>query len=190
MLFIAPITVFSLTFVWVALVLHTQVPHHGTQGVQSRLPGRLLGHVMGAERKHFHGPRLGLRMPSEPHVPASEAPIDRPPRGGQAATIVRIRLHHLCPKSRDVPGKPGRPQRYCTVLVRTVTRRTSQYPRPLPRHTLQHREPRKGTPPHPSRVPKSPVNALTPAPSPTTTTTTTSSGRRSRLYHHLKIRVD
>ena len=186
MLLIAPITVFSLTFVWVALVLHTQVPPHGTHGVQSRLPGRLPGHVMGTERKHFHGPRLGLRMPSEPHVPASEAPVDRPPRGRQAATIVRIRLHHLCPKSRDVPGKPERPQRYCTVLVRTVTRRPSQYPRPLPRYPLQHREPRKGTTPHPGRVPKSPVNALTPAPS----ITTASSGRRSRLYHPLRIRVN
>ena len=120
---------------------------------------------------------------SEPHVPASKAPVDRPPLGRQAATIVRIRLHHLCPKSRDVPGKPKRPQRYCTVLVRTVTRRPSQYPRPLPRYPLQHREPRKGTPPHPSRVPKSPVNALTPPPPPT------SSDRRARLYHRLKIRL-
>ena len=173
MLFIAPITVFSLTFSWVAILLHTQVPDHGTQGLQPRLPRRILGPVVGAARKHLHGPGLGLRMPPEPHVRASEAPVDRPPRGGQAATIVRIRLHHLCPKSRDVPAKPGRPQRYCTVLVRTVTRRTSQYPRPLPRHTPQHRGPRKGTTPHPSRVLKSPVNALTPAPS----TTTASSDR-------------
>ena len=102
-----------------------------------------------------------------------ERQFDRPPRGGQEATIVRIRLHHLCPKSRDVPTKPGRPQRYCTVLVRTVTRRASQYPRPLPRYPPQYRGPRKGTTPHPSRVPKSPVNALTPAPS----TTTASSDR-------------
>ena len=41
-------------------------------------------------------------MPPEPHVRTSEASIDRPPREGQEATIVRIRLHYLCPKSRDV----------------------------------------------------------------------------------------
>ena len=125
MLFVTPVTVFSLVFFWVAILLHTQVPDHGTQGLQPRLPRRILGRVVGAARKHLHGPGLGLRMPPEPHVRTSEASVDRPPRGGQEATIVRIRLHHLCPKSRDVPAKPGRPQRYCTVLVRTVTLRTS-----------------------------------------------------------------
>ena len=178
--------VFSIVFTWNVILLHTQVPDHGTQGLQPRLPRRVLGRVVGAARKPVHGPGLGLRMPPEPHVRTSEASVDRPPRGGQAATIVRIRLHHLCPKSRDVPGKPERPQRYCTVLVRTVTRRTSQYPRPLPRYPPQHRGSRKGTTPHPGRVPKSPVNALTPAPS----ITTASSGRRSRLYHPLRIRVN
>ena len=95
-----------------------------------------------------------------------EASVDRPPRGRQEATIVRVHIHHLCPKSRDVPAKPGRPKRHCTVLVRTVTRRTSQYPCPLPRHTPQHRATRKGTTPHPGRVPQPPVNSLTPAPPP------------------------
>ena len=173
MLFVVPVTVFSLAFFWVAILIHTQVPDHGTQGLQPRLPRRIFRRVVGAARKHLHGPGLGLRMPPESYVQTSGASVDRPPRGRQEATIVRIRLHHLCPKSRDVPAKPGRPQRYCTVLVRTVTRRTSQYPRPLPRYPPQHRGPRRGTTPHPGRVPKSPVNALSPPPS----TTTASSDR-------------
>ena len=166
MLLVTPVAVFSLAFFWVAILLHTQVPDHGTQGLQPRLPRRVLRRVVGAARKYQHGLGLGLRMPPEPHVRTSEASVDRPPRGRQEATIVRVHIHHLCPKSRDVPAKPGRPKRHCTVLVRMVTRRTSQYPRPLPRHTPQHRATRKGTTPHPGRVPQPPVNSLTPAPPP------------------------
>ena len=166
MLLVAPVTVFSLAFFWVAILSNTQVPDHGTQGLQPRLPRRVLRRVVGAARKYQHSLGLGLRMPPEPHVRTSEASVDRPPCGRQEATTVRVHIHNLCPKSRDVPAKPGRPKRHCTVLVRTVTRRTSQYPRALPRHTPQHRATRKGTTPHPGRVPQPPVNSLTPAPPP------------------------
>ena len=84
MLFVAPVTVFSLAFFWVAILIHTQVPDHGTQGLQPRLPRRILGRVVGDERKYQHGPGLGLRMPPEPHVRTSQASVDRPPRGGRS----------------------------------------------------------------------------------------------------------
>ena len=187
MLFIGPVTVFSFAFFWVAILLHTQVSHfhhYGPQGVQQRLPARQVRRIVVPPGKHAHRIRLVVRMQARPVDQESDAPIDRPPRGGEATSAVRIRLYHVRPKSGDIPRKPERPAKHCPVLVRTITLRSSQHPRPFPgrggQPAVARRRAPQGTRAHLRRH-------LTPAPS---TTTTTSSGRRSRLCRHLRIRVN
>ena len=189
MLLIGPISVFSFAFFWVAILLHTQVTHlhhDGPQGIQQRVPARQIRRIVGPPRKHAQRIRVVVRMQARPDGQESDAPVDRPPRGGEAATTVRIRVYHVRPKSGDIPRKPERPTKHRPVLVRTIPIRSSQHPRAFPgcggQPAVARRRAPQGTRPHPRRH-------LTPAPSPTTTTTT-SSGRRSRLYHPLRIRVN
>ena len=180
MLLIGPISVFYFAFFWVAILLHTQVTHlqhDGPQGVQQRLPARQVRRTVGPPGKHAPRIRVIVRMQARPVDQESDAPVDRPPRGGEAATAVRIRVYHVRPK-------PERPTKHRRVLVRTITVRSSQHPSAFPgrggQPAVAGRRAPQGTRPHPRRH-------LTPAPSPITTT---SSGRRSRLYHHLRIRVN
>ena len=106
MLLIEPVTVFSFAFFWVAILLHTQVTHlhhDGPQGVQQRLLARQVRRIVGPPRKHAHRIRLVVRMQARPVDQESDAPVDRPPRGREAATAVRIRVYHVRPKSGDLP---------------------------------------------------------------------------------------
>ena len=184
MLLSGPISVFSFAFFWVAILLHTQVTHlhlDGPQGIQQRLPARQVRRTVGPPGKHAPRIRVIVRMQARPVDQESDAPVDRPPRGREAATTARIRVYHVRPKPGDVPRKPERPTKHRPVLVRTITVRSSQHPRPFPgrggQPAVAGRRAPQGTRPHPRRH-------LTPAPSPITTT---SSGRRSRLYRHLRL---
>ena len=130
MLLSGPISVFSLAFFWVAILLHTQVTHlhlDGPQGVQQRLPARQVRRIVGPPRKHARGIRLVVRMQTRPVEKESVAPVDRPPRDGKAATTVRIRVYHVRPKPGDLPRKPERPTKHRRVLVRTIPVRSSQH---------------------------------------------------------------
>ena len=128
MLLIGPVTVFSFAFLWVAILLHTQVSHlhhYGPQGVQQRLPARQIRRIVGPQGKHAQRVRLVERMQARPVDQESDAPVDRPPRDGEAAPAVRIRLYHVHTKSGDIPRKPERPTKHRPVLVRTITIRSS-----------------------------------------------------------------
>ena len=191
MLLAGPVTVFFLAFFWVAILLHTQLPrhHYGTQGLQPRLHRRVVRRVVGPVREPKHGLRLVVRMSPQPLYQTSEAAVDRSTQGRTKATAVRVRLHHLCAKPGNIPAKPGRPTRHCSVLVRTISHQSSQYPRPLSGHTQQPPATRRGTPPDPRHFLHQPVNSnpLAPPPPPPTTTCSGRKDRRSRLYRHLGL---
>ena len=186
MLLIGPVTVFSFAFFSVAILLHTQVSHlhhYGPQGVQQRLHTRQIRRIVGPPGKHAQRVRLVVRMQARPVDQESNAPVNRPPRAREAAAAVRVRLYHVHTKPGDIPRKPERPAKHRPVLVRTITIRSSQHPRSFPGCGGQPAVARRRAPPGTETYPR---RHLTPAPS----TTTTSSGRRSRLYRHLRIRVN
>ena len=124
MMLVGPVTVFTLVSIWIAILLHTEVPrqHYNTQGLQPRLHPRVVRRLVGPERQPQHGLRLVVRMSPQPLDQTSEAPVGRSTQGRTKATGVRVCVHHLCAEPGNGPGKPGRATRHCSVLIRTVPR--------------------------------------------------------------------
>ena len=96
MMLVGPVTVFTLVSIWIAILLHTEVPQHGL--------------------------RLVVQMSPQSLDQTSEAPVGRSTQGRTKATGVRVCVHHLCAEPGNVPGKPGRATRHCSVLIQTVPR--------------------------------------------------------------------
>ena len=98
MMLVGPVTVFTLVSIWIATLLHTEVPrqHYNTQGLQPRLHPRVVRRLVGPERQPQHGLRLVVWMSPQPLDQTSEAPVGRSTQGRTKATGVRVCVHHLC----------------------------------------------------------------------------------------------
>ena len=169
MMLVGPVTVFTLVSIWIAILLHTEVPrqHYNTQGLQPRLHPRVVRRLVGPERQPQHGLRLVVRMSPQPLDQTSEAPVGRSTQGRTKATGVRVCVHHLCAEPGNGPGKPGRATRHCSVLIRTVPRWSSQYSCPLSRHPLRPPATGRATPPDPRHFSHQLLNSNPLAPPPT-----------------------
>lgn len=105
MLLVSPITVFTLVSIWIAILLHTEVPlqHYSTQGLQPRLHPRVVRRFVGPERQPQHGLRLVVRLATQPLDQTSEAPVGRSTKGRTKATGVQVCVHHLCAEPGNIP---------------------------------------------------------------------------------------